>query len=76
MTKQFLSAIKTKNELTEYLSSKVQMQLDIEYVIVYGMTCIKNISDLDPELKNHTLEEADAGIVLHAIDFLQKRSIH
>ena len=72
MTKQFLSAIKTKNELTEYLSNKVQLQLHIEYVVVYGMTCVTNIIDLDPELKNYTHEEADTGIVLHAIDVCKR----
>ena len=72
MTKQFLSAIKTKNERTEYLSNKVQLKLDIEYVVVYGMTCVTNIIDLDPELKNYTHEEADTGIVLHAIDVCKR----
>lgn len=72
VTKQFLSSIKTKNDLTEYLTKKLQLQLDVEYVIVYRMTCVTNILDLDPELKSYTHEEADTGIVLHAIDVCKR----
>ena len=71
----FFQQSKQKNELTEYLSSKIQLQLDIECAIVYGMTCVTNISDLDPELKNYTHEEADTEIVLHAIDVCKRDPI-
>ena len=67
-TKQFLSSIQTKNDLTEYLCKKIELHLDIKYVLVYGNTCISNISNLNPILKTYSQEEADTGIVLHAID--------
>ena len=36
-TKQFLSSIKTKNELTEYLSKKLAHYTAKECVIIYGI---------------------------------------
>ena len=43
-TKQFLSSIKTKNELTEYLSKKLAHYTTKEFVIIYGMRSIHQIS--------------------------------
>ena len=72
-TKQFLSSIDTKNELTEYLSKQTAHQLEKDYVIVYGKSCLTNLPDLDQELRtNYTHEEADTGIVLHALDFSKR----
>ena len=76
MTKQFLSAIKTKNERTEYLSNKVQLQLDIEYVVVYGMTCVTNIIDLDPELKNYTHVKKQIQDQLFSMPSMSAKEIH
>jgi len=67
-TKEFLSSIKTKMELTEYLSIKLKEALRKDFVIVYGNCCLTNIPSLDPELFNYNQEEADTGIVLHALD--------
>ena len=65
-TKQFLSSINIKNE---YLSKQTAHQLEKDYVIVYGKSCLTNLPDLDQELRtNYTHEEADTGIVLHALD--------
>ena len=67
-SKQFLSSVKTKNELTIYLSKKLKDQLNADFVIVFGNTCITNLDDLDSNLKQYSHEEADTGIVLHVID--------
>ena len=71
-TKQLLSSIETKNELTAYLSHKLRSELNMDYVIVYGRTCLTNIADLDPELQTYNHEEADTGIVLHCIDISKR----
>ena len=42
-SKQFLSSVKTKNELTIYLSKKLKDQLNVDFVIVFGNTCITNL---------------------------------
>ena len=39
---------------------------------VYGTTCDINIQDLDPTLFDHSQEEADTSIILHAIDVTQR----
>ena len=44
----------------------------IRYVTVYGTTCDTIIQDLDPTLLDHSHEEADASIILHAIDVTQR----
>ena len=49
--KQFLSSVKTKNELTIYLRKKLKDQLNVDFVIVFGNTCITNLDDLDSNLK-------------------------
>ena len=65
-TKQFLSSINTKNE---YVSKRTAHQLEKDYVIVYGKSCLTNLPDLDQELRtNYIHKEADTGIVLHALD--------
>ena len=71
-SKQFLSSIKTNNELTMYLSEKLKDRLKIDYVIVYGRSCITNLLDLDNKLKQYSQEEADTGIVLHVIDISRR----
>ena len=67
-TKDFLASLKTKNELTEYLSKKLCENLTIDYVVVYGASLFTNISDLNENLKYYSQEEADTGIILHALD--------
>ena len=67
-TKQFLASIDTKNELTEYLSKKLEEHLSVDYVIVYQQTVLTNLTDFDQHLRSYCHEEADTGIVLHALD--------
>ena len=67
-TKEFLSPIKTKIKLTEYLSKKLNDTLTLDFVVVYGNCCLTNISSLNQELFDYNQEEADTGIVLHALD--------
>ena len=59
-TKQFLVNIETKNDLTMYLVEKVEIYLNnLDYVVVYGNTCITDLMNL---------KETGTGIVLHALD--------
>ena len=67
-TKQFLSSTKTKSDLIAYICEKGQHLIQKDYVLVFENTCLSNLIDLDPDLKIYTHEEADTGIVLHAID--------
>ena len=74
-TKPFLSSIKTKNDLTKYFSNKLANVFSerlICYVTVYDTTCHANIQDLDHTLFDHSREEADTSIILHAIDVTQR----
>ncbi|XP_066919527.1 uncharacterized protein [Clytia hemisphaerica] len=67
-TKEFLSSIETKQELTQYLSLKLSEHLVKDFVIVFKETVFSNIPDLNQELFIYNHEEADTAIVLHAID--------
>lgn len=40
------------------------------------MICDTDIPDLDPALSNYNPEEADTGIVLHAIDVARQNPFH
>ena len=72
-TKQFLSDIKTKQELTKYLSKMLfDVYHDVAFVVSYEFTCMSNISDLDVNLKDHCHEEADTCIVLHSLDVAKR----
>ena len=75
-TKQFLSSIETKNELTAFLSRKIASTMVsklINFVAVYGQTCLTNIQGLNPALMIHN-QVADTSIMLHAIDASQSNS--
>ena len=48
------------------------LEKSIRYVTVYGTTCETNIQDLNPTLFDHSQEEADTSIILHAIDVTQR----
>ena len=39
-----------------------------DYVVVFEKTVLTNRADLDNNLRNYNHEEADTGIVLHALD--------
>ena len=70
--KEFLSSIETKEELTKYLSGKLNHHLSKDFVIVLNGNVTSNMSDLDENLLNYNHEEADTGIVLHAIDVTKR----
>ena len=76
-TESFLSSIETNNDLIKYLINKlanVFSERSIRYVTVYGSTCDTDIQDLDPTLFDHSQEDADTSIILHAIDVTQRNS--
>ena len=67
-TKDLLSSINTKKELTQYLSLKLSQNFVKDYAVVLDKTALTNIADLDNNLRNYNHEEADTGIALHALD--------
>ena len=72
-TKQFLSDIKTKQDLTKYLTMKLyDVFQNVTFAVSYEFTCIYNISDIDARLKDHCHEEADTCIVLHSLDVTKR----
>ena len=67
-TSQFLSHIKAKQDMTVYLSKKLETALtktNISYVISYKNNCLTNMMDFDDGLQGHNHEEADTLIILH-----------
>ena len=64
--KQLVSSIKTKKELTNYLTRKLAANLEKDFV--FERTYLRNLPDLGKDLRIYGQEEADTGIVLHAID--------
>ena len=70
--KQFLSDIKTKQDLTKYLSMKLyDVFQNVAFAVSYEFTYISNISDIDARLKD-CHEEADTCIVLHSLDVTKR----
>ena len=71
-TKQFLSDIKTRQDLTKYLSMKLyDVFQNVAFAVSYEFTYISNISDIDARLKD-CHEEADTYIVLHSLDVTKR----
>ena len=67
-TKQFLSDIKTMQDLTKYTSMKLyDVFQNVAFAVSYEFTCISNISDIDARLKDHCHKEAYTCIVLCCI---------
>ena len=60
-TNEFLSAIETKIKLIEYLSKKLN-DMTLDFVVVYGNSCLTYISSINRELFDYNQEEADTGI--------------
>ena len=55
-----------------YLTEKVEIYLNnLDYVVVCGNTCITNMMNLK-ETFDYNQEEADAGVVLHALEVSQR----
>ena len=73
--KQFLANTETKNDLSMYLAGKVDIHLsNLDYVVVYGNTCITNMINLNETLFDYNQEEADTGIVFRVFD-VSKRDL-
>ena len=71
-TKQFLANIETKNDLTKHIAEKLASSLNtVDYVIVFGNSCKTNMN-INQDLHQYNQEEADTGIVLHALMFLKE----
>ena len=72
--KDFLSDIRTKSELCEYLSKKVLNHSESsenklrDFFVTYGTETLGNI-DVDDNLRHHNHEEADTILLLHAFSF-------
>ena len=65
---------RNKNYLTEYLSKNLQKVLNVNFAVVFGTTALMNMASFNPNLLIHNKEEADTGIVLHALDFCKSDS--
>ena len=50
-TKEFISYIETKNDLTEYLNKKLQNVLNVDFVVVFGTTTLTNMALFNPNFK-------------------------
>ena len=69
--KKFLSHVKTKQDLTIYLSKNVIkdfIQIKIEFVVTYDLCSESNIPAYPSSMMRHDHEEADTLLVLQAID--------
>ena len=47
----------------------------MNFVVVFGTTALTNMASFNPNLLIHNQEEADTGIVLHALDFCKSDSL-
>ena len=75
-TKQFLSNIKTKQDMTKYLSIKLyDVFQNVAFAVSHEFTYISNISDIDARLKDHCHKEADTYIVLHSLDVTKRNPL-
>ena len=46
--------------------------MEKDFVVVFDRSCFSNLADLEESLKTFGQEEADTGIVLHAIDVCRR----
>ena len=70
-SKKFLSHVKTKNELTNYLAEKAITNfknVNGGYAVSYATKCISNLEDFAQEMMTHDHEEAHTLLLLHAAD--------
>ena len=70
-THEFLPHIKTKHELTIYLSEKLMAAFEEagqKYAIVYDTNIVINIINFNQSLLSHSQEEADTLIIPHCLD--------
>ena len=71
MIKEFLSHIKTKQDLMIYLAQKFMKEftkLGARYSVTYDLQIQSNINNYSPELLEHDHEEADTLMIVQAID--------
>ena len=76
--KKFLSHNETKQELTAYLARLLVNYFEeneTNYVVVYDTICEKNIDGFEEVLKEHSHEEADALMVLYALEIAERDPI-
>ena len=74
-TKQVLSDIKTKQDLTKYLSMKLyDVFQDFAFTVSYEFTYISNICDINTRLKDHFHKKADTYIVLRSLHVTKRNS--
>ena len=62
----------TKKELTTYISQRLAGFLNKEFVFAFERTCVTSIPDLDSDMEEYGQEEADTGIVLHAMNVCKR----
>ena len=67
-TSEFLSHIKTKQDINVHLTKKLETALtktNISYVICYKNKCLTNVMDFDYGLQGNNHEVADTLIILY-----------
>ena len=67
-SKKFLSHVKTKTELKNYLAEKAITNFDNVnggYAVSYAIKCISNLEDFAQGMRTHDHEEADTLLLLH-----------
>ena len=69
-----MSLIYTKQELTEYLSTKLSQHLVKDYAVVYRQTILTNMIDLNQNLHIYNHEKADTEIIPHTLDISKRDS--
>ena len=70
-SKKFLSHVKTKTELTNYLAEKAITNFENVnggYAVSYAIKCISNLEDFAQGMRTHDHEEADTLLLLHTAD--------
>ena len=70
-SKKFLSHVKTKTELKNYLAEKAITNFENVnggYAVSYAIKCISNLEDFAQGMRTHDHEEADTLLLLHTAD--------
>ena len=70
-SKKFLSHVKTKTELKNYLAEKAITNFENVnggYAVSYATKCISNLEDFAQGMRTHDHEEADTLLLLHTAD--------
>ena len=70
-SKKFLSHVKTKNDLTIYLTEKAITNFENVnggYAVSYTTKCISNLEDFAQEMMTHDHKEVDTLLLLRSAD--------